>query len=196
VGTAISLRAVAVALLLGLAACSQFGDTRTPAPDKSTPRAQLSIGYSLLYQEADGIPKLKWILMFKEKPEEVGRLTKDLISYYEQLAESMQRLSKQYPAMRIDVAPMSKIEGDTRKAMGEDQAKDFAPVVGKTGIEFEREALLMFYNVLNEQRHLTGVMIGLEPDPGLKKFLETTKAQLETRYAQVGALLNRRYFTR
>ena len=53
----------------------------------------------------------------------------------------------------------------------------------------------MFYNSLNEQRHLTGVMIGLETDPGLKKFLETTKAQLEERYAEVGALLNRRYFT-
>ena len=53
----------------------------------------------------------------------------------------------------------------------------------------------MFYNTLNEQRHLTGVMIGLETDPGLKKFLETTKAQLEERYAKVGALLDLRYFT-
>ena len=74
-------------------------------------------------------------------------------------------------------------------------AKDFAPVVGKTGAEFEREALLMFYNSLNEQRHLTGVMVKLETDPALRKFLETTKAQLDERYAKVGALLNRRYFT-
>jgi hypothetical protein len=107
----------------------------------------------------------------------------------------MERLSKQYPAMRIDVAAMSEIEGEERKAIGADLAKDFAPLTGKTGIEFEREALLMFYNTLNEQRHLTGVMVGLEPDPGLKKFLETTKAQLEARYARVGALLNHSYFT-
>jgi hypothetical protein len=93
------------------------------------------------------------------------------------------------------VAPMSQIEGDERKAIGEDTAKDFAPVVGKTGIEFEREALLMFYNALNEQRHLVGVMVGLETDPGRKKFLETTKAQLDEHYSKVGALLNRRYFT-
>jgi hypothetical protein len=38
-------------------------------------------------------------------------------------------------------------------------------------------------------------MVGLEPDPGLKKFLETTKAQLDDNYAKVGTLLNRRYFT-
>ena len=189
------IRIIATALLLTLAGCSQLSDIRKPAPDKNEPRAQLSIGYSLLYQEADGIPKLKWILMFKEKPEEMGRLINDLVNYYQQLADTMQRLSKQYPAMRIDVAAMSKIEGDERKAIGEDLAKDFAPLVGKTGIEFEREALLMFYNTLNEQRHLTGVMVGLETDPALKKFLETTKAQLEERYAKVGALLNRRYFT-
>jgi len=189
------IRFVATSLLLTLAACSHFSDTRKPAPDKNAPRAQLSIGYSLLYQEADGIPKLKWILMFKDKPEEMGRLTNDLVSYYQQLADTMQRLSKQYPAMRIDVTAMSEIETDERKAIGTDLAKDFAPVIGKTGVEFEREALLMFYNTLNEQRHLTGVMLELETDPGLRKFLETTKAQLEARYAKVGALLNRRYFT-
>jgi hypothetical protein len=188
-------RLAATALLLTLAACSHLSDTKKPPPDNNAPRAQLSIGYSLLYQEADGIPKLKWILMFKDKPEEMGRATNELISYYRQLADTMQRLSRQFPAMRIDVTAMSEIEADERKALGADQAKEFAPLIGKSGVEFEREALLMFYNALNEQRHLTGVMVGLEPDPALKQFLETTKAQLEARYAKVGALLNRRYFT-
>ena len=189
------IRCVASALLLTFAACAQLSSAEDSIPSKTTPRAQLSIGYTLLYQEADGIPKLKWIFMFKDKPEEMGRVTHDLVSYYEQLADTLRRLSKQYPAMRIDVTAMSEIEGEERKAIGEDLAKDFAPLVGKTGVKFEREALLMFYNTLNEQRHLTGVMIGLETDPGLKKFLETTKAQLEERYAKVGSLLDLHYFT-
>ena len=151
-------------------------------------------GYSLLYQEADGIPKLKWLLMFKDKTEEMGRVTNNLVSYYMQLADTMQRLSKQHPAMRIDVAAMSEIEGEERKAIGEDLAKDIAPLVGKDGVDFEREALLTFYDALNEQRHLVGVMLGLETEPALRKFLETTKAQLDARYATVGSLLNRRYF--
>jgi hypothetical protein len=188
-------RVVASALLVTLAACSQLSDTTKPTPPKNAPRAQLSIGYSMLYQEADGIPKLKWILVFKDKPEEMGRVTNALISYYQQLADTMRKLSKQYPAMRIDVAPMSEIEGEERKAIGVDLAKEIAPLVGKTGVDFEREALLTFYNALNEQRHLVGVMVGLETDPALKKFLETTKAQLDEHYARVGALLNRRYFT-
>lgn len=190
------LRAFATALLLtAVAACSHVSGNTKPTPDKKAPRAQLSIGYSLLYQEADGIPKLKWILMFKDKTEEMARVTNDLVSYYQQLADTMRRLSKQYPGMRIDVTPMSEIEGDTRKAIGEDLAKDLAPVIGKTGVKFEREALLTFHDSLNEQRHLVGVMLGLETDPGLRKFLETTKSQLDEHYAKVGALLNRRYFT-
>ena len=188
------IRFVATALLVTLAACSQLSESTKPPVDKKAPRAQLSIGYSLLYQEADGIPKLKWIFMFKDKPEEMGQVTNDLVSYYQQLAETMQKLSNQFPAMRINVEAMSEIEADERKAIGADLAKDLAPLVGKTGVGFEREALLMFYNTLNEQRHLVGVMVGFETDPALKKFLETTKAQLEGRYAKVGALLNRRYF--
>ena len=110
-----SLRLVATALLLTLAACSHFSDTRKPTPDKNEPRAQLSIGYSLLYQEADGIPKLKWILMFKDKPEEMGRLTHDLVSYYEQLGDTMRKLSKQYPAMRIAVAALRPARWEERR---------------------------------------------------------------------------------
>src|SRR5580704_15053433 len=91
------VRLVAAVLFLGLAACSHFSDTRKPPPDKNAPRTQLSIGYSLLYQEAGGIPKLKWILMFKDKPEEMAHLANDLIGYYQQLADAMQKLSKQYP---------------------------------------------------------------------------------------------------
>lgn len=182
-------------LLLTLAPFSHSSD-KTPASDEKTAaRKQLSIGYSLLYQEADGIPKLKWLLMFKDKPEAMGRLTNELIGYYQQLADSMRRLSKQYPAMRIDETTMSAMEGETRKAMGDDLAKDFAPLVGQSGVKFEREALLTFYDSLNEQRHLTGVMVPLETNANLKKFLEKTKAELEERYVKVGALLNRRYFT-
>ncbi len=189
------IRLIAAACLLSVAACSHLSGTPKAAPDNDAARAQLSIGYSILYQEADGIPKLKWLLMFKDKPDDMAAVTGELISYYQQLAESLRRLSKEYPALHIDAAAMSKIEGEERKAIGEDLAKDLAPIIGKTGVDFQREALLMFYDGLNEQRHLAGVMVGLETDPGLKKFLETTKGQLDERYAKVGALLNRRYFT-
>lgn len=194
-GRSILSRLLAAALLLALTGCSHFQPAEAQGAKQNGPRAQLSIGYSQLYQEADGIPKLKWILMFKDQPEEMGRVTADLVSYYQQLAETMKRLSRQIPAMRIDVKPMSDIEANERKAIGDDLAKDLAPIVGKTGVEFEREALLTFYNTLNEQRHLVGVMLKLETDGALRTFLEQTKAELDAHYTKLGALLNRRYFT-
>ncbi len=189
----ILLRCCAVALLLALSGCSQWTH-RAKTTVSQDPRKQLAIGYTLLYQEADGIPKLEWLLMFKKKPEEMGRLTNELASFYQQLAKSLEQLSRHNPAVRIDVEPMSPIEAETRKAIGADLAKDMAPVVGRRGVEFEREVLLMFYNSLNEQRHLVGVMLESETDPSLKEFLRKTKGQLDERYARVEALLRERYF--
>ena len=189
------LKHIALTLMMALSSHAVVTCAAEAPQAKHESRAQLSIGYSLLYQEADGIPKLKWLLMFKDKPEETGQLLKDLIAYYEQLSSTMQKLAKQYPAMHIDAVPMSEIEGDMRKAIGEDLAKDFAPLIGKTGVDFEREALLMFDDSLNEQRHLTEVMLKRETVPALKQFLETTQSQLQARHAKVEALLNHRYFT-
>ncbi len=184
-----------MSLLIVLGACSSMNHTEKPMPTKASPRAQLDIGYSLLYQEANGIPKLDWLLKFKDKSKDMAKLTSDMVDYYQGLALKMEMLSKQFPAMRIDVEPMSQIEGETRKAMGKDQAKDMAPLIGKTGPEFERETLLMFYNALDEQRHLVGVMIGLETNSNLRSFLESTKTSLDAHHAKVGELLNRRYFS-
>src|ERR1700733_1326686 len=85
------IRHAATALLVALTASVSLSATDQSAPEKTDARAQLSIGYSLLYQEADGIPKLKWLLDFKDKTSEMGQLTHDLISYYQQLADSMKK---------------------------------------------------------------------------------------------------------
>lgn len=185
---------ITAALLLTLTACSELTHSSKPTPPSRGPREQLSIGYSLLYQEADGIPKLNWLIRFTNKPEEMSQVTDELVSYYKQLADRMEKLSQQYPAMQIHVQPMSEIEADTRKGIGTDLAKDIAPVVGKSGVEFERAALLTFYDSLNEQRHLVRVMLKRESVPALKDFLETTRFDLDSRYQKVGALLGRRYF--
>lgn len=186
---------IAAALLLVFALSAQGAEAEKSGLQDSDTRVQLSVGYSLLYQEASGISKLKWLLKFKDKTSQMGQLTHDLLDYYQRLADTMEKMSKQYPAMRIDAPAMSPIESEERKAIGADQAKDMAPLVGKGGVDFERETLLMFYDALNEERHLTEVMTAQETSPTLKKFLETTTAQLDERHGKVGKLLKRRYFT-
>ena len=187
------LRLAFTTLLLAFAGGS-WGQVSKRSGTSEPHRKQLAMGYTLLYQEADGIPKLKWILTFRKKSDEMARATDDLTTFYQELSHRLEQLSKKYPAVRIDVEPMSRIEAETRKAIGADLAKDLAPVVGKPGVEFEREALLMFLNSLNEQRHLVGVMSGLETEPALQEFLKTTKGQLDARYGRVEALLDKKYF--
>src|SRR3569832_899015 len=182
-------RLAAMGLLLAFGACSHFNHSEKTEPGQGS-RDQLAIGYSLLYQEADGIPKLKWLIRFKDEPEEMSKLTDELMSYYQQLAQTLEKLSKQFPAVRIDVKPMSDLEADTRKAIGTDLAKDIAPVIGKSGTDFEREALLNFYDSLHEQRHLVRVMLEREMVPALRDFLETTRYELDSRYEKVAKLLN------
>jgi hypothetical protein len=187
-------RLLTATLLLALVACSHFGhsDPATPAPGA---RGQLSVGYSLLHEEADGIPKLKWLIRFKDKSDDMAQVTNELVTYYQQLADTLEKLSTQFPAVRLDVRTMPQIMADTRKAIGTDLAKDIAPVIGKSGIEFEREALMTFQDSLNEQRHLVRVMLERETVPALKDFLEKTRFDLDSRHDKVTALLNRRYFT-
>ena len=64
---------IASAMLLTLAGCSPSHQLREPDTDHPVPRAELSIGYSLLYQEAKGIPTLHWLLMFKSESAEMCR---------------------------------------------------------------------------------------------------------------------------
>jgi hypothetical protein len=173
--------------------CAAAADARAlNAPEA---RRQLAIGYSLLYQEAKGIPKLDWLLAFKSKDPAMSQVTEGLMTYYKGLADRLERLAKQYPAVKLDAKTMSDIEAEERKALGTDQAKNFAPLAGKTGTPLEREALILFRSALDEQRHLAGVMIDRESSPALKKFLESTHSELDGRYKQVDALLDRRYFT-
>jgi len=182
---------IVTALLLG---CGKPAEPKPAAADPGKVRAELNVGYSLLYQQADGIPKMKWILMFKDKGDELDQTSSGMMEYYKQLAQSMEQVAAKNPALRLDAVTMPDILVDTRKAIGVDMAKDFAPLVGNTGQAFERELVLMFYNALDEQRHLVGVMIEREPEPGLKSFLEKTKTQLEGKRSKLEELLNRRYF--
>lgn len=186
-----ALLASVLALLPG---CDKTGETRPAAASPGKVRAELNVGYSLLYQQAEGIPKMKWLLMFKEQHAELEQASDGMVEFYAQLAQSLEQVAAKNPAMRLDAVTMPPIMVDTRKAIGVDLAKDFAPLIGNTGLEFERELLLMFYNALDEQRHLVGVMIEREPEPGLKSFLEKTKSRLEGRRGKLEELLNRRYF--
>jgi hypothetical protein len=184
---------LAFLLLLSAVASASTGKERSSADHRDD--RELAVGYSLLYQEAAGIPKLDWLLAFKSKSAKMESVTAALMGYYKELTSRMEKLVKKYPAIQLNAKTMSQMEEDTRKSMGVDQAKNFAPLLGKTGSTFEREALIIFRSALDEQRHLVGIMLDKESEPGLREFLQSTQGKLNEHYRQVNALLERQYFT-
>jgi len=182
------------AAMLLVAGCKDVGKSRPSTAINDNTRTELNVGYSLLYQQANGIPKMDWILTFKDKPEVVEQTVNLLTDHYQQLSRALEDIAAKFPAVRLDADTMPELLADTRKAIGLDMAKDFAPLAGKSGPRFERELLLMYQNALEEQRHLVGVMIERETEPGLLGFLKKTKAQLEERHSGVRQLLDRHYF--
>lgn len=157
-------------------------------------RQRLNPGYSLLYQEAQGLHKARWLLMFKDKTPALANLVGDTLGYYGDLANTLEDLPKAHRGMRIDLNPMPEIEGRAREAQGEAQFGKLRPIVGEAGLPFERDLLLLLRDALGEQKYLVAEMRKDEPDAALQTFLDETHRRLDALYERSDQLLQQRYF--
>lgn len=180
------VRRAAAACMLALLAAS--------APAAADVRAALNPGYALLYQQADNLPKMHWLTMFKEQSEPVQKLVDETLDDYRQLASTMEDLAKRHPDLNLELKPLPDIEARAREAVGRDRVRAMKPIVGETGSRYERDLLLLLQDALDEQRHLLGVMLDDEPNAELKRFLQHSKAQLDALYLRYEDLLEKRYF--
>jgi hypothetical protein len=159
-------------------------------------RDELNVGYSLLYEQVDGLSKLKWIVWLKHDTETFEHTVKPIIGYYANLAAQLENLPKLYPAVRIDLKAMPEFLGKARENMVNERIKEITPIVGETGTPYERTVLLMLMYALEEQNQVARAMIEKEPEPSLAKFLRQTQQGLGEHLRQVNALLERKYFAR
>jgi len=164
------------------------------APTLSKQRQILSEGYSILYRDAGNLDLSELILYVKSESDAMKKVVTAISEMGGQLKKDLERIAKDYPGVRIDLDPLPEMEKRKRAAVGKDRAKEFAPVVGKGGREYERTVLLSFANGLNHERHLCQVMAEAEPDAGLKKFLLETEKSYDGLYDRVTALLEKEYF--
>ena len=168
--------------------------TATKAPRLSNERQVLSEGYSILYQDARKFDASDLVLLVKAESDAMKKLVNSVGEMGNQLAKDLERIAKDYPGVRIDLDPLPEMEKRKRKAVGMTRAKEFAPVVGKGGREYERTMLMSFANGLNHDRHLCKVMAEAETDPGLKKFLLDTETKYDALYEAAMTLLKKEYF--
>jgi hypothetical protein len=180
------------------AACAHVEEPREKSADKaptlSKQRQILSEGYSILYRDAGNLDLSELILYVKAESDAMKEVVTAISRMGGELKKDLERIAKDYPGVRIDLDPLPEMEKRKRAAVGKDRAKEFAPVVGKGGREYERTVLLSFANGLNHERHLCQVMAEAEPDAGLKKFLLETGKKYDGLYDRVIALLEKEYF--
>jgi hypothetical protein len=168
--------------------------TEAKAPALSKERQLLSEGYSILYRDAGNLDLSELILYVKAESDDMKKVVTAISEMGGDLKRDLERIARDYPGVRIDLDPLPEMEKRKRSAVAKDRAKDFAPVVGKGGREYERTVLLSYSNGLNHERHLCQVMAEAEPDAGLKKFLLDTEKKYDALYDRVMKLLATQYF--
>lgn len=190
----VPLRFLATLLpLAAVAACGPGDADKVSAVDAQ--RLMLNQGYSMLYKDVSRVEFAKLILYIKVESQAVNALVTAISDYSGALEQDLERIARDYPAVRIDLDPLPEMEKRKRSGVNLERALSFAPVVGRTGRDFERTILLSLSAVLSQERHLCKVLAAEEPDPGLKKVMLDAQQRFDALYDRVVALLDRDYFT-
>lgn len=192
---------LAAILLVSLTAgCAHVAEPRdkstTKAPKLSKERQVLSEGYSILYSDAGKFDASDLVLLVKSESEAMKNLVSSISEVGDGVKKDLERIDRDYPGVRIDLDPLPEMEKRKRRALGLSRAKEFAPVVGKGGREYERTVMMSFANGLNHDRHLCKVLAEAETDAGLQKFLLETEKKYDALYEKVMALLEKEHFAR
>jgi hypothetical protein len=167
---------------------------RAKASDLSKQRLVLNEGYSMMYTDAGSFDFAELILYVKVESESMNEVVTAVAEVGGQLKKDLERISKNYPGVRIDLVPLPEMEKRKRAAISKDRARYFAPVIGHGGREYERTVLIGYVNGINHERHLCQVMAEAEPDAVLKKFLLDAETRYDGLYDRVTALLDKDYF--
>ncbi len=189
------LEVLLIALLMsGCATVCPPPNNRTGADGLSSERQMLSEGYSILRHDADTLTRTKLILYAKSETDEFDELITAVSAFGSKLKDDLDRVDLDYPGVRVDLDPLPELEKRKRFATGFDKAVDFAPVVGKSGGEYERTLLISVANGLNQERHLVLELTKAETDAGLKDFLRGVQTKMDALYARTENLLRKRHY--
>ena len=194
VSVVFTLVALVMVAALVLTGCSGGDAARAPVAGLSAQRAMLSEGYSLLYADAAKLDSVGLALDVKAESQEFNDLITAVSVYGNELKHDLERIARDYPGVRIDLEPLPGMEKRKRAAIGKDRMLRFAPLAGRSRLEYERTMLISLAGGLDHERHLCRVMAEEEPDAGLKTFLLASEKRYDEFYELVMNLLNREHF--
>jgi len=175
-------------------ACDKDGARHGQGSDLSEQRTMLSEGYSLLYADATKMDRVGLVLYVKKESQEFDDVVTEISKFGDEFRQDLERIARDYPGVRIDLEPLPEMEARKRFAIAMDRMLRFAPLVGRSRLEYERTMLIGLAGALDHERHLCRVMAKEEPDAGLKKVLVSAEKRYDGLYDLVTNLLNREHF--
>lgn len=134
--------------------------------------------------------------MHRARSRDVARSnTFDSASYYTGLLQQqLDELPVRYPSLRVDLQPLPEIEQRKQSAANRERVLSFAPLLGRTGPDFERTLLLTLSGGLNQLRFLTQVMAEQERNGDRAALLNGAHDRLQQLYQQTLKLLSEQYY--
>jgi|AntDeeMinimDraft_5_1070356.scaffolds.fasta_scaffold01144_5 hypothetical protein len=183
---------------VAFAGCAALGgNAGTDADSKAQRQANrdaLNAGYSLLYDSVSSLSDVSKVFYVKVESDDVQRVIGDVSDYAAALQADLERIAKDYPAVKIDLDPLPEIEKRKRASISSDTRQSLAPIVGKTGAAFERKLLLSASGALNQLKFKCQVMAAREPVASLRQVLTDAENRFAALYDEDVKLLNERYF--
>ncbi|WP_233543980.1 hypothetical protein [Salinisphaera sp. Q1T1-3] len=181
---------------------SKSGDTETARSDdplghvfaNESRRDKLNDGYSALHKQLRGLSQVDRIFYVKIESDDVQNVVGDLTDYSGQLADRLEKLAEQFPAMNLKRTTTPPIIDDAHTAQRNGTLKRFAPLVGQSGAAFERGVLLRLLGVADQERYLTQVLAEQEPNPALSKIMQDASTHFADLFDEINALLDKRFY--
>ena len=155
---------------------------------------KLNQGYSLLYESTSGLKLADKILLVKFESDRTHQVVTAISEYCDRLGEQLQQLPGRYPSVRIDLKPLPEIERRKQAAANKSRVLSFAPLVGRTGADFERTLLLTLSGGLNQLRFLTQVMAEQERNADRAALLQEAHRRFVGLYKQTLKTLSEVYY--
>lgn len=154
----------------------------------------LSQGYAQLHQMAGGLSHLNKVNYVKVESDTIEAMNESIASTAGWLKDQLEELAERYPSLDISDTGLPEIEKKKRRAIRWDRFADLAPIVGRTGKDYERTLLVTEIGLLNSVRFLLEVIAEEEKNEQRKALLTKARARFDDLFNRAVKLLEKHYF--
>lgn len=186
---------IVISLFLPLSVCS----AKQPSPgERHAAHRQIAIlshGYAMLYNKAQELAKIHDLLRVKIQSKDTAQIIDAISNYGQTLSKQLKSLVKRYPALSLKHTGLPLIEKKKRTALSHYYLKTMAPLVGRSGKDFDRTLLETQREELNQVRFYASAIASEERDPNRKKLMQQVRQRTNKLYNRLFNLLKSKYYT-